>query len=79
MKTLILLAVFAFPQTHIEHGKATIREGGQVSVPFHSKFDAMPKCQLVGKIPPGTVIRTWSREWVEITGKKGDKVSWRCE
>jgi len=59
---------------HKESGIVHIPESRRVTVGFKRYFKRIPTCSAGKQIQ----IRAVSREWVELTGKPGERVAWSC-
>jgi hypothetical protein len=72
---LALILLLALPWHHVESGIVHIPQGGTVVVGFHKFFKKFPICSADKPIQ----IRSVSREWVELQGKPGERITWRCQ
>jgi hypothetical protein len=71
MVTAILLFALHWPWRHVEHGATEIQKNGFAIVHFKKIFSIMPTCS--------GHPRSFSREWIELSGKPGTQIAWTCK
>jgi hypothetical protein len=71
----VLMLFLIWPLPHVESGIVHIPQGGTVTMGFRRFFKRIPTCSADKPIQ----IRSVSREWLELAGKPGERIAWRCQ